>query len=92
MVSVMLYPYMVCAALSMDMFVLCVVCLTVFVNCPVKQLAICLAVDVILLMNAMELSSKECMCCACDPSVRLDTPPYFVCAFVCQKLSPHLRV
>ena len=35
MVSVMLYPCMFCAALSMGLFVLCVACLTVFVNCLV---------------------------------------------------------
>ena len=33
MVSVMLYPCMFCVALSMDLFVLCVTCLTVLVNC-----------------------------------------------------------
>ena len=32
-VSVMLYPCMLCVALLMCLFVLCVVCLTVFVNC-----------------------------------------------------------
>ena len=31
MVSVMLYPCMFCVSLSMDLFVLCVACLTVFV-------------------------------------------------------------
>ena len=36
MVSVMLYPCMFCVALSMDLFVLSVACLTVFVNCLVK--------------------------------------------------------
>ena len=41
MVSVMVYPCMFCIALSMDVFVLCVVCLTVIVNCLVKQFAIC---------------------------------------------------
>ena len=86
MVSVMLYPCMFCVALSMDLFVLCVACLTVFV----KQFAICLTVFVILLLNVMELlcvvgsalfnliyhvwSSKECECCACGPSERLDAP------------------
>ena len=44
MVSVMLYPGILCVALLMDLFVLCVVCLTVFVNCLVKQFAICLGV------------------------------------------------
>ena len=57
MVSVMLYPCMFCVALSMDLFVLCVACLTVFVNCLVKQLAICLGVFVIFLLNVMELLS-----------------------------------
>ena len=32
-----MYPCMFCVALSMDLFVLCVACLTVFVNCLVKQ-------------------------------------------------------
>ena len=32
MVSVMLYSYILCVALLMDLFVLCVSCLTVFVN------------------------------------------------------------
>ena len=48
MVSVVLYPYMVCVALSMDLFVLCIACLTVFVNCLVKQFAIWLGMVVIL--------------------------------------------
>ena len=49
MVSVMLYlyPCMCCVALSMDLFVLCVACLAVFVNCLVIQFAICLDVFVI---------------------------------------------
>ena len=41
----------------MDMFVLCVACLTVFVNCLVKQFTICLGVVVILLLNLLELVS-----------------------------------
>ena len=44
MVSVMLYPCMFRVALLMDLFVLCVACLTVFVNCLMKQFAICLGV------------------------------------------------
>ena len=44
MVSVMLYPCMFCAAMSMDLFVLCVACLTVCVKCLVKQFATCLGV------------------------------------------------
>ena len=41
----------------MDLYVLCVVCLTVFVNCLLKQFAICLGVVVILLLNVMEVFS-----------------------------------
>ena len=57
MVSVMLYPCMFCVALSMDLFVLCVACLTVFVNCLAKQFAICLGVFVVSLLDVMELLS-----------------------------------
>ena len=38
---------MFCVYLSMGLFVLCVACLTVIVNCLVKQFAICLGVVVI---------------------------------------------
>ena len=55
MLIVMLYPCMFCVALSMDLFVLCVACLTVFVNCLMKQFTICLGMFVILLLNVMEL-------------------------------------
>ena len=55
MVSVMLYPCMFCVALSMDLFVLCVACLNVSVNCLVKPIAICLGVFIILLLNVTEL-------------------------------------
>ena len=37
MVSVMLYPCILCVALLVYLFGLCVACLTVFVNCLVKQ-------------------------------------------------------
>ena len=43
--------------LSMDPVVLCVACLTGFVNCLVKHFAICLDVFVISLLNVMELLS-----------------------------------
>ena len=36
---------------------MCVACLTVFVNCLVKQFAICMGVVVILLLNVMEVLS-----------------------------------
>ena len=72
--SVMLYPCMLCVALLMCLFV--VACLTVFVNCLLKQFAMCLGVVAILfLMLWMCLlcvvvlcwidhvwSSKECVC------------------------------
>ena len=36
---------------------------------------------------------KSVCVCACDPSERLSAPSiYFVCVFVCRKLSPHLGV
>ena len=54
MVSVMLYPCILCVSLLMDLLVLCVACLTVFVNCLVKQFAICLGVFSILLLNVIE--------------------------------------
>ena len=50
MVSVMFYPCMFCVALSMNFFWCCV-----FVNCLVKQFAICLGVFAILLLKVMEL-------------------------------------
>ena len=49
--SVMLYPCILCVALLIDLFVLCVACLTVFVNCLVKHFLIYLGVVVILLLN-----------------------------------------
>ena len=64
-------------------------CLTVFVNCLVKQFAICLGVVFSLLLNVMEVSSVDggslpdrpcmvfqimCACCACDPCVYLSVP------------------
>ena len=55
--SVMLYPCMLCVAMLMCLFVLCVACLTVFVNCLVKQFAMCLGVVAILLLNVMDVFS-----------------------------------
>ena len=102
----MLYPCTFCIALSMDLFVLCIACLTVFVKSLVNQFAIYLGVAVMLLLSIMELfsvvrgalldrpwSSKDCVRYACDHSVRLDYPSIcFVCVCVCRKLSPHLKV
>ena len=53
----MLYPCILCAALLKYMFVLCVSSLTVFVNCLMKQFAICLRVVAIVLLNVMEVFS-----------------------------------
>ena len=50
-----MYPCMLCVALLMCLFVLCVACLTVFVNCLVKQFAMCLGVVAILLLNVMDV-------------------------------------
>ena len=57
MVCVMVYPCVFCVAPSMDLFVLCVACLTVFVKCLVKQFAMCLGVVAILLLNVMDVFS-----------------------------------
>ena len=63
--SVMLYPCMLCVALLMCLFVLCVACSTVFVNCLVKQFAMCVGVVAILLLNVMDVFSalldRPCM-------------------------------
>ena len=55
MVSVMLYPCILCVSLLMDLFVLCVC--ELFVNDLVQQFAICLCVVAILLLNVMEVFS-----------------------------------
>ena len=57
MVSIMLYLCIFCISLLMDLFVLCVACLTVFVNCLVKRFAIYFGVVVVLLLNVMEVLS-----------------------------------
>ena len=41
----------------MDLFVLFVAYLTVFVNCSVKQFALCLGVVAVLLLNVMDVFS-----------------------------------
>ena len=65
--NVMLYPCMLCVALLMCLFVLCVACLTVFVNSLVKQFAMCLGVVAILLLNVW-------MCLVCMVGALLDRP------------------
>ena len=54
---VMLYPCMLCVALLMYLFVLCVAGMTVFVKSLVKQFAMCLGVVAILLLNVMDVVS-----------------------------------
>ena len=53
----MLYPCILCVALLMELFVLCVAWLTLFENCFVKHFAICLGVVFILVLNVMEVFS-----------------------------------
>ena len=57
MVSVMLYPCIVCVALLIYLFIMCVACLTVFVNCLVRHFAIYLEVGAVLLLTVMEVFS-----------------------------------
>ena len=66
-------------------------------NIPVRNASprgpMCLVCVVVLCWIDHVWSSKECVCCACDPSERLSAPSIcFVCVFVCRKLSPHLGV
>ena len=68
-VNVMWYPCILYVALLVYLFVLCVACLTVFVNCLVKQFAMFLGVVAILLLNVMNafsvgggaLLDRQCM-------------------------------
>ena len=46
-----------CVALLMYLFVLFVACLTVFVNCLVKQLAMFLGVVAVFMLNVMDVFS-----------------------------------
>ena len=55
--SVMLCPCIFCITLLMYLFVLFVACLTVFVNCLVKQFAMCLGVVAVLLLNVRDVFS-----------------------------------
>ena len=69
--SVMLYPSILCVAPLIDLFGLCVACLTVFVNCLVTKLTMYLSVVVILLLNVMEVFSVDGGALCCVPSVHL---------------------
>ena len=56
-VSVMVCPCIFCIDLSIDLYDLFVACLTMLVNCFVKQFAICLGLIAIFLLNVMVLLS-----------------------------------
>ena len=59
----------------------------------VKCLWQCLVCVVVLCWIDHVWSSKECVCCACDPNERRSAPSIcFVCVFVCRTLSLHLGV
>ena len=49
--------YVVCCSVNVSMCFCGVACLTVFVNCLVKQFEMCLGVVTILLLNVMEVFS-----------------------------------
>ena len=55
--SVMLCPCIFCVALLMYLIVLFVACLTLIMNCLVKQFAICFGVVTVLLLNVMDVFS-----------------------------------
>ena len=81
-VSVILVVCNLCIFLSMCLFVLCVLCLTVLVNCLSNVFAICVGEVNVFSLKVIEFywvfcwlirvwSSKEYVCCVCDPSVCL---------------------
>ena len=82
--SVMLYPCMLCVALLMCLFVLCVACLTVFVNCLVKQFAMCAGVVAILLLNVMDVFS------VCGGALLDNKSSLHIHMFLHPPLGPHL--
>ena len=73
--SVMLYPCMLCGALLMCLFDLCVSCLTVFVNCLVKQFAMCLGLVAILLLNVFSVGGGTLLDRPCMVSQRVCVVP-----------------
>ena len=98
-VSVMLVVCSLCVFLYVCLFVLCVLCLTVLVNCLLNAFTICVGEVNVLSLKVMVLflgcvffcwlirvlSSKEYVCCVCDPSVCLGVPSICqICVFVCE--------
>ena len=70
--------------------VVCVLCLTVLMNCLLNAFAISVGeVDVfslnviVFFCGLISVLSSVCVCCVCDPSVCLGVPPYvtFVCLY-----------
>ena len=83
MVSVMLIVCSLSVFLSMCLLVLCVLCLTVLVNCLLNAFAICVGEVTVFSLKVIVLvfrwlirvlSSKEYVCCVCDPTVCLGVP------------------
>ena len=80
-----------CVFRYMCLFVLCVLCFTVLVNCLLNAFAICVTELIIFSLKVIMLfwvmlvfsllirvwSSKEYVCCVCDPSVCLVVPSIF---------------
>ena len=92
--------YVLCCSVSGSVCFMC----CVFVDCWVKQFAICLGVFAILLLNVKDLllevlywidhawSSKECVCCVCDPRERLAAPSIcFFCVFCISEVISSFR-
>ena len=71
-VSYLILSYVVCFSVNVSV---CFACLTVFVNCLVKQFAMCLGVVAILLLNVVDVF------CVCGGAL-LDRP-CIVCKRVC---------
>ena len=57
--SVMICPCFFCVALLMYLIVLFVACLTVFVNCLVKQFAMCLGMVAVSIWLSLASSEKH---------------------------------
>ena len=83
-----------CIDLSTNIFVVCVVYLSMFVKCLLNAFAMCFAVVVVFLLNVnmlvfvivfIYLLERPCIvfqsvCCVCNPHVNLGVPSiYFAC-------------
>ena len=93
--TVMLIVCSLSVFLSMCLFILCVLCLTVLVNCLLNAFAIRVGVVKVFFLKVIGffcfvflllirvLSSKEYVCCVYDPSVCLGVPSICqICVFV----------